>query len=115
MKKLLFIASIILMCDGLFAQDKVDSLKYAYCELIGAEKLMSTKITVSIDFGQATTIFSDKRYKDENGKPIVFNSMVDALNFMGDNGWEFVQAYIVTMGTGGSAQNVYHWLLKKQQ
>ena len=38
-----------------------------------------------------------------------FNSMVDAMNWMGSMGWEFVQAYVVTVGN----QNVYHWLLKK--
>jgi hypothetical protein len=36
--------------------------------------------------------------------------MVDALNYMGEKGWEFVQAYVVTI----SNQNVYHWLLKKK-
>lgn len=41
---------------------------------------------------------------DETGKNIVFNSMVDAMNFMGKLGWEFEQAYVVTMG----GQNVYH-------
>lgn len=38
-----------------------------------------------------------------------FNSMVDGMNYMGKDGWEFVQAYVVTLGN----QNVYHWLLKK--
>jgi len=36
--------------------------------------------------------------------------MIDAMNFMGAKGWEFVQAYVVTVGK----QNVYHWLLKKE-
>lgn len=40
-----------------------------------------------------------------------FNSMIDALNYMGEDGWEFVQAYIVTTGE----INVYHWLLKKRK
>jgi hypothetical protein len=37
--------------------------------------------------------------------------MIDALNFMGKGGWEFVQAYTV-----GNAQSgyIYHFLLKKQ-
>ncbi len=36
--------------------------------------------------------------------------MVDALNYMGKQGWEFMQAYIVTVQN----QNVYHYLLKKK-
>lgn len=47
---------------------------------------------------------------DQTGKVTSFNSMVDALNYMGTKGWVFEQAYIVTT----SNQNVYHWLLKKK-
>lgn len=36
--------------------------------------------------------------------------MVDAMNYMGRLGWEFEQAYVVTVGQ----QNVYHWLLSKK-
>ena len=58
------------------------------------------------------SFFKDNRMIDEQtGKVQTFNSMVDALNYMGNDGWEFVQAYIVTVGQS----NVYHWLLKKQK
>ena len=50
---------------------------------------------------------------DADGKVQEFNSMVDAMNYMGTLGWEFEQAYIVTMGSGAGASNVYHWLLSK--
>ena len=43
-------------------------------------------------------------------KSKIFNSMVDGMNYMGKDGWEFVQAYIVTSNN----QNVYRWLLKKR-
>jgi hypothetical protein len=36
--------------------------------------------------------------------------MVDALNFMSDNGYEFVTAYAITVGNS----NVYHFLMKKK-
>lgn len=39
-----------------------------------------------------------------------FNSMIDGMNYMGDRGWEFVQAYVITHGN----QNVYHYVLKKK-
>ena len=38
-----------------------------------------------------------------------FPSMIEAMNFMSKNGWEFVQAYVTTSGN----ENVYRWLLKK--
>lgn len=111
MKKLAIIFTLILFCASIFAQEKADSNAYTYCELLGIGKFLSNKVTVTIDFGQATKFMSDNRYKDETGKPVVFNSMIDALNFMGNSGWEFVQAYII--GEGG--QYVYHWLLKKRK
>jgi hypothetical protein len=39
--------------------------------------------------------------------------MIDALNYMGNQDWEFVQAYAFWMG--GSSGNVYHYLLKKSK
>ena len=47
---------------------------------------------------------------ESTGKPKVFNSMVDALNYMGSMGWNFEQAYVITMGN----QNVYHFLLSQK-
>ena len=120
MKKLLLILVLTCISTLGFCQEnqqsqqisKIDQKKFVYCELLGREKLLSTKITVDIDFGQSVSFWNqDRRYKDENGKPVVFNSMVDAMNFMGSLGWEFVQAYVVTVGQ----QNVYHWLLKMEK
>lgn len=84
-----------------------------YCELLGQGRFMSNKVTVSVDFGQYTSFwksYSNQFLVDENGKKIKFNSMVDAMNYMGRLGWEFEQAYVVTVGQ----QNVYHWLLSKK-
>lgn len=106
MKKLLLFAFIILSPLLVNAQQK-----YVYCEIVGTGKLLSTKVTIEVDFGQATKLWSNNRLVDENGKAIKFNSMVDAMNWMGNDGWEFVQAYAISAGGG---QNVYHWLLKKE-
>jgi hypothetical protein len=68
------------------------------------------KIKIEIDFGQHKN-YTDNLYKDPStGKPMVFNSVVDALNFMGKDGWEFVQEY-----TEGDRQIgiIYHFILKK--
>ena len=84
---------------------------FIYCQLVGKSNFAQTKVTVEIDFGQARKFFErNKRLMDKNGKPIKFNSMVDAMNYMGRMGWEFTQAYVVTVGNS----NIYHWLLKKK-
>lgn len=82
-----------------------------YCELVGTQNLLG-KIIVSVDFGQVS-LFSDNRLVDENGDVLKFNSMVDAMNYMGALGWEFEHAYVVTYNYGKSATNIYHWLLSK--
>jgi hypothetical protein len=74
---------------------------------------MSNKVTIEIDFGQENKYWSarDTQVKDENGKLVVFNSMIDALNFLSKNGYEFIDAYTITI----SNQNVYHYILKKKK
>lgn len=83
-----------------------------FCELLGTGKIMSTKVGISVDFGQKTSIYNSYKQKlvDEKGKSIEFNSMVDAMNYMAKSGWVFEQAYYVTIG----GQNVIHWLLSKE-
>ena len=108
MKRIVIIAaSLFLFALSASAQSKV------YCELPGTQKFVSTKVTVSVDFGQERKFFGDNRMVDADGKVQEFNSMVDAMNYMGTLGWEFEQAYVVTMGSGAGASNVYHWLLSK--
>jgi hypothetical protein len=84
-----------------------------YVQIVGTSKLLSTKVTIEIDFGQRNKMFNfnDTSLKDENGKLLELNSMIDALNFMCKNGYEFVQAYAITIGS----QNVYHYLMRKKQ
>ena len=70
------------------------------------------KCTIEIDFGQLNKLWSadDTKLIGEDGKQLEFNSMIDALNFMYKNNYEFVTAYVLTMGN----QNVYHYLLKRK-
>lgn len=88
--------------------DTLSVKPWVYCEIVGISKLFSTKLDVAVDYGQARKFFSDQRIRDEEGKIKNFNSMVDAMNYLGEQGWEFVQAYVVSAGN----QNVYRWLLK---
>ena len=70
-------------------------------------------MTIEIDFGQENKVFKfkDTQVKDAEGRLQVFNSMIDALNFMSSNGYDFVSAYAITIGN----QNVYHFLLQKRK
>nr|DAK25068.1 MAG TPA: YfaZ precursor [Caudoviricetes sp.] len=112
MKKIVFALFVCLLSMSAFSQES-EGVRKVFCELVGTGKFMSAKINVVIDFGQETKFWSGtykQQLADENGKAKNFNSMVDAMNFMGKLGWDFEQAYVVTTGQ----QNIYHWLLSKE-
>lgn len=91
----------------------INDIDVEYVQIVGTSKFMSNKVTIEIDFGQENKFWSNKQtiIKDESGKPVVFNSMIDALNFMSANGYEFETAYALTV----SNANVYHFLLKRRE
>jgi hypothetical protein len=67
-------------------------------------------LNVLVDYGDSENEFESGYIIDEkNGKAKTFSSMVQAMNYMGQNGWEFVQAYTISEASGGQ---VYRWLLK---
>ncbi|HEU4573932.1 MAG TPA: hypothetical protein VFS36_02945 [Chitinophagaceae bacterium] len=109
MKKLLLMICIA-AGTSVFSQDttKVEQ----YCELVAQGRLFSTKVTIDINFGEERKYFSgDKRLRDEiSGKVKKFNSVTDALNYMGLQGWSLVNAF--PMGDA-SNQKVYHFYFKK--
>jgi hypothetical protein len=107
MKKL-FIGAFLLLSFSSFAQDttKVEQ----YCRLVAINKLLSTKVNIDVDFGQERKFFTDARLRDEEtGKLKKFNSVTDALNYLGSQGWMLVNAYPVTEGSS----NVYYFYFKK--
>jgi len=81
-----------------------------YCMILATQKFLSNKVTISIDFGQERRYFGDNRYKDEEGRVQTFNSVIDVLNYQNSQGWEFVNAYCITVGQ----QNVYHYVMKRR-
>ena len=117
MKKIILLCLLVLTSIILNAQTVNDipikDIDVDYVLIVGTAKFLSSKILVEIDFGQKTVFFSNKEtiIKDEQGKALEFNSMIDALNFMSKNGFEFVNSYVVTV----SNQNVYHYLLKNKK
>lgn len=100
----------------IFKAQEVETPKYIYAEIVGTGKFMSHKVTIQIDYGQEVKFWGgDNRVRNQDGSKKEFNSMVDAMNYMGALGWEFQQAYVVTVPSAmGGAQNVYHWLLRKE-
>lgn len=82
-----------------------------YCMIIGTKVPLKKKVTVQIDFGDGINQWKPRESTllDADGKPMKFESMIDALNYMGARGWQFVDAY--SAGSGGD--NIYHWIMKR--
>lgn len=130
MKKVALLLALLVSALMGFAQDVPDiapaqvsevdgfnpAAKRVYAQLSCDEQLFSTKVKVSIDFGQSTswlTSMSESRLVDHNGKDIKFNSMIDALNYLTQFGWRFAQAYVVPKGSGGDVGGTTYWILYK--
>jgi hypothetical protein len=115
MKKVLVIALLALASATTFGQTvngvPLKDIDVEYVEIVGTGRFLSTKVTIEIDFGQSQSIWNNKstELKDVNGKDLKLNSMVDALNFMVANNYQFVTSYAITHG----GANVYHFLLRK--
>ena len=106
MKKILIFAFLLFSFISKAQTEKVEQ----YCEVLGMSGVFSSKVTVTIDFGDAKSVWKDNRVKNEDGSVKKFNSMIDALNYMGAEGWKLVNAFPITSGN----QNVYHYVFKKE-
>lgn len=69
----------------------------------------TTKYALILDMGQASKqSLSSNRLINEKGRPILFNSPMDALNSLGSQGWEVVTC------APDSTGYVEHYYLKKE-
>lgn len=96
----------------LFFATGVQAHKKAYCRIVVTSAIMSNKINISIDFGQESRTFDNNTLVDANGQPMVFNSIVDALNYLGSKGWDFEQAYQLPSNIKGESPVCYYLLSK---
>lgn len=113
MKKLKLILIVLAISIGVVAnaQDKQDQMR-VYAELLGTGTNflgLNKNVKVTVDLGQPQSSLKGYTIQDDNNKDIKFNSMVAAMNYMGQRGWIFVQAYTVSNGK----DRVYHWLMYK--
>lgn len=109
MKKITLITLALIASSHLFAQSQPAKVEQ-YCQVIASPRLFSNKVTIDIDFGEEKSIWRDNRLKAYDGKVKKFNTVIDALNYMGKDGWLFINAYPVT--SGGST--AYHFAFKKE-
>jgi hypothetical protein len=111
MKKLLLIIGFFISVSS-FAQDT--TWVEQYCRLEATGRLFSNKVTIDVDFGESRRVFGDYRIRDEeSGKLKKFNSVTDALNYLGSQGWILVNAFPIGTTSTNSNSNTYHYYFKK--
>lgn len=109
MKKIIITALILFCARASFAQANLAKVEQ-YCQIIATPRLFSNKVTIDIDFGEEKSIWRDNRLKNYDGKIKKFNTVIDALNYMGRDGWIFMNAYPVSIGESV----IYHFAFKKE-
>lgn len=115
MKKLILSAVLFAAYAVAFAQVSVEgvdinALGIKYCEIKGySASTTNQRVSIVVDYGQDFKAFKPQVIRGEDGKPVVFNTMIDALNFMEKNGWEYINSHAVA-GAG-----VYNYLLKRKE
>ena len=108
MKKIILI--LLSVCCLQMANAQSDTSKVEqYCKLTATPRLLSTKVTIDVDFGESRKLFQDTRMRDEAGKLAKFNGVVDALNYLGAQGWTIVNAFPVLVNN----TMVYHYYFKR--
>jgi hypothetical protein len=109
MKNIFILIFAQLVTFGLSAQGDTTKIEQ-YCQVIATPRLFSNRVTIDIDFGEAKSVWADTRLRNYDGKLKKFNTVIDALNFMGKEGWIFINAYPVRIGE----VEVYHFGFKRQ-
>lgn len=92
MKQLLIIAGLISGSLSLFAQETPRTEEYCEFTLDAGPLGSRGRCVVRLDRGQPPAPWPNgvDRVRDEQGNLILFNSAVDALNYMNGYGWKLV-------------------------
>jgi len=96
MKKILIVFVLALFTQAMSAQvfvedQNLNDLDIKYVQLIGVNTSMfGVKIKIYVDYGQPSKLLKSESIKNAEGKAMKFNSMIDALNFMHQNGWSYI-------------------------
>ncbi|HVG40642.1 MAG TPA: hypothetical protein VM888_03445 [Chitinophagaceae bacterium] len=82
-----------------------------YCNAIIGRKAFTRKIVMQVDYGEYHKLPTKTLVQDSaTGKELLFNSTVDALNFLGRSGWKLVDVTSVPVGDNAHK----HYLFKKE-
>ena len=97
--------------------EKVNSISYenktieVFCDLVSKKKFLSTQEIISVNYGARDSLWIDPNIYTLAASEIKeYGYIVDALNYMGNEGWKIVNTY----STSDNSYIVEHYILKKE-
>jgi hypothetical protein len=128
MKKILLISTILLTATICFGQTEdtitkpaktlivegwdINKLDIKYIEIVCYYTYAYGKSwAIRFDIGKIYNPYKGKKYINENGESIDFNSPMDALNYITECGWEFVSN---NGGSDGKVTSLFYLMRKKK-
>lgn len=123
--KTVVLVGLLISSSKIFAQDvsllepkdstKVEKYRYLimYGETAG---LFGDKVKVTVQLGQSLGFFANTKLaesnvlKDKEGNDIEFKSLVDAFNFVGQRGWEYMSQFYSSSGK----DDVYRFVFRQK-
>ncbi|MGV3558096.1 hypothetical protein [Larkinella arboricola] len=89
----------------------INQLDIEYCQLICEYPSLGGKARIYVDYGQANFregLNSELRSLNAEGEPTErFLTVMQAVNFVGKQGWEVVSFQVTHAGSGSSSQFIY--------
>lgn len=120
-KKLVLIIGMTILPFFIYAQadSQRENPEYrdVFCQIIVEQKFMSSKMKMSVDYGleSSSWVGSFGKVRDEqSGKVKKFNSQVDALNYMTEEGWTYVSSMVLMNQSALGATYAFYYLLRRQ-
>ena len=82
-----------------------------FCDLVSTKKFLGTKETITINYGNRDSLWNtDEIYTLISNELKKYNSSIDALNYMGNEGWKIINTY----SSSQSSYTIEHYILKKE-
>jgi hypothetical protein len=104
-----FIAFFVAHLSAQNVSNESNSKTYQFCELIVPDGFLFNS-PVDVDYGQAVKWRSKRRLTDGNGVVLKFKSVVDAINYMSEQGWDYFQVYSTQISSSTSEA---HYVFRK--
>ncbi len=118
-KKTVMLSAVFIACFGIFNSKAqtvngvlISEVKSDYIELRAIYRPFSDKIWISLEYGQKISDENVNTYiRDDQRKPLEFNSALDAVNKMKTYGYELLQVYIIKKD---SDTNYKYYVMKRR-